>query len=267
MSLTRSVTIDAAGGGSSGRLSMERALRGGYKRARSTTGTGGQIRLRKGRVPFRRFKQVAQKSIHTFVCGQQFETTLNENTGFGGLGLSIQFGATGEGMVYAIGGTAPAAIPNGVFANAASIFAMFDSYRIKEVQLCILYSANQVGLNSTTHALPVFYVVEDPDDINPLPSANVALGYGDCKTMQFGNTGNSGRQYTGIKAPTVPIQSNTISGAQFAVQKRSPWIDCGQSGIVHNGLKIFYKSPNTTNTSAGAITWTFSVVLECRGVK
>jgi len=246
---------------------MERALRGGYKRARSTTGTGGRIRLRKGRVPFRRFKEVATQAIHTFVCGQQFESTLNELTGFGALGLSIQFGATGQGMVYAVGGTALANIPNGLFANAASMMAMFDSYRVKEVQLCILYSANQVGLNSTTHALPVFYVVEDQDNLNPLPDANTALGYGNVKTMQFGNTGSSGRQYCSIKAPTVPIQSSTISGSAFAVQKRSPWIDCGNPDIVHNGLKIFYKSPLAVAQSAGTITWTFSVVIECKGVK
>jgi len=225
------------------------------------------MRLSKARVPFRRFKEVAAKSIHTFVCGQQFETSLNEATGFGGLGLSIQFGATGEGMVYAIGGAAPSGIPNGPFANAGAMMAMFDSYRVKEVQLCILYSANQVGLNSTTHALPVFYCVEDQDNIGPLPDANTALGYGNSKTLQFGNTGFSGRQYVTMTAPTVPIQSNTVSGTAFAVQKRSPWIDSGTPNIVHNGLKIFYKSPNTTNTSAGIITWTFSVVIECKGVK
>jgi len=261
--VTRTVTIDGAGGGM---LSNAGGLRG-YKRARPAGAAARGMRMSKGRVPFRRFKEVASKSIHTFVCGQQFESTLNEQTGFGGLGLSIQFGATGQGMVYGIGAGALAAIPNGLFANAASMMAMFDSYRVKEVQLCILYSANQVGLNSTTHALPVFYVVEDQDNINPLPDANTALGYGNVKTMQFGNTGSSGRQYCSIKAPTVPIQSSTISGSAFAVQKRSPWIDCGNPDIVHNGLKIFYKSPNTTNTSAGAITWTFSVVIECKGVK
>lgn len=247
-------------------LSNAGGLRG-YKRPRAASAPYRGTRMSKARVPFRRFKEVAVKSIHTFVCGQQFESTLNENSGFGGLGLSIQFGATGEGMVYSIGGIAAAAIPNGPFANAASMMAMFDSYRVKEVQLCILYSANQVGLNSTTHALPVFYVVEDPDNLNALPDANTALAYGNCKTMQFGNTGSSGRQYCSIKAPTVPVQSNTISGSQFAIQKRSPWIDCGNPGIVHNGLKIFYKSPLSTNTSAGTITWTFQVVVECKGLK
>lgn len=266
MSIVRTVSVDAAGGGgpSHGRaLDYARS----YKRARGQMVPTRATRLSKGRVPFRRFKEIASKRIHTFVCGQQFETTLNETTGFGGLGFSIQFGATGQGMVYAIGGGAPAAIPNGLFANATSMMAMFDSYRVKEVQLCILFSANQVGLNSTTHGLPVFYSVEDSDDINPLPNANAALGYGNCKTQQFGNTGKEGRQYCSIKAPTVPIQSNTISGSQFAVQKRSPWIDCNNPAIVHNGLKIWYASPVTSNVTAGTITWTFSVVIECKGLK
>lgn len=265
MSLRRTVTIDAAGGGgpSHGRsLDYARSV----KRARGQMVPTRAARVSKARIPFRRFKEVAAKALHTFVCGQQFESTLNEQTGFGGLGLSIQFGATGQGMVYAVGGTAPAAIPNGIFANAASMFAMFDSYRIKEVQLVIMYSANQVATSSTTHALPVFYIVEDPDDINPLPDANTALAYGNCRTIQLGNN-NNGKAYASIKAPTVPIQSQTVSGTAFAVQKRSPWIDCGTANIVHNGLKIYYKSPLNVLQQAATVTWTFSVILEFKGVK
>jgi len=261
MSVVRTVSVDAAGGGMSHGSSLDFARR--YKRTRGGGAGGGAVRIRKGKMPFRRFKEVAVKRIHTFIAGQQFETTLNANTGFGGLGHSIQFGVTGQGMVYAIAAQAPANIPNGFIANVG-MYQLFDTYRIKEVQISMAYSANQVATSSNTHSLPIFYCVEDQDNLLHLTSANQALGYGTCKTIQFGD---SSLKYLTMKAPTVPIAANTVSASQFSIQKRSPWIDCEQQAIVHNGLKIWYATPLASSSQQATITWTFQIVIECKGLK
>lgn len=192
----------------------------------------------------------------------QVSVTLNQGFGFGGAYDNINWGFA-LGRIIGFG--------NGAFqfslpvSNAAEFQALFDYYKINAVKMQMFYTHNTSTVTQNTTALPMFLICNDFDDIGEtmtLNSMNERVGV---RTVQFENSGIRGiNHYIKPKPTSVVVQTNVDTGAlstaNAGVEFGTTWLDCAQSNIVHNGIKVLYHNQGrTTSADIGTITFVFDV--------
>jgi len=112
--------------------------------------------------------------------------------------------------------------------QVASLAAVFDQYRMDEVEVWLNPQASSQGTATSTDGL--FSSVIDYDDSNALTTVNQAYDY----TNVLTTSGCSGH-YRRFK-PHVAIAAYSGAFTSFANQE-SPWIDFASTGVQHYGLK------------------------------
>jgi hypothetical protein len=113
--------------------------------------------------------------------------------------------------------------------QAASFGAVFDQYRIDEIEFTLrpFFTTGQSGMHT-----PLLYTVIDYDDAVTLTGGNATfLSYENCITSQY---------ETVVRAfkPHVAMAALDTTAYTSSVNAESPWCDMANSGIVHYGLKL-----------------------------
>lgn len=126
--------------------------------------------------------------------------------------------------------------------------SLYDQYKIKAVKVDIVPLSDS-STSQSSGFLPTLYWARDNDDGGIAPAAEADLRQRqDCKTMRL--TGPRSIYIRNPKCTTdVEVQG---AGVTLASKIESAgWIDCNDSNVMHNGLKMWFKNvdlrvaPNT----------------------
>lgn len=207
----------------------------------------------------------------TFWRKTELNLALNQSTGFGIGGLNLNFGfALGYVFGYLNGAfTYAPTVP-----NASDFQALFDYYQIKAVKLQMFFTKNTSDQSGgSTIGMPILIVCNDFDDVQePMTLALMNQRVG-VRHVQFSADNQNGiNHYIKPRPSTVVVQTDFATGVQTSANAGIPmgstWLDCAQSNILHNGIKIFYDNQGlTTATNLGNITFVFDICYEFKGYR
>jgi hypothetical protein len=114
--------------------------------------------------------------------------------------------------------------------------ALYDRYRIEEVEVAIMYGTNAYPPGTQAVAqLPILNVVFDPSD-NSTFSLSSIMQYQNLHTVQLGNLRNSNGYVVKFK----PRSLITAGGSAAAATEMNPWLSKDTPTVPHYGLKLFY---------------------------
>jgi len=209
----------------------------------------------------------------TFWRKTEVNIALGQVSGFGALGNNVNWG-------FALGRII--GFVNGVFVyslqvpNASDFQALFDYYQIKAVKMQMFFTKNTDPVSTTTsgsHGIPIMIIANDFDDIAEtmtLSSMNERVG---SRHVQFDTSSPNGIvHYIKPKPTSVVVSTDVTTGASQAsnagVIFGTQWLDCAQSNVVHNGVKVFYDNQGVTNNiTLGNVTFVFDVCYEFKGYR
>lgn len=213
---------------------------------RGTGGGGGRFPVRT-RVP-RPFRAAGIKDF-TFTY-EPFNMTITHGTG-GGInfynrasvpsapttvpgGNNFQFNFSLQSMELNINGSTGGALANAGNLNFADYTALFDSYRIRKVQLQMVYNADSQSQTMTT-GLPNLMMVNDYDDSQATTVASL-LQYDSWKLVQMGSGANNSKYWTVV--PRTQVAVETTAGSVTSISGGSKnWIDCATPNAKYFGVK------------------------------
>lgn len=138
-------------------------------------------------------------------------------------------------------------------ANYTEYSALFDSFRIKEVEITMVYNSNQSGISTNTSSLPTLWLANDYDDMNATSLASLQQ-YPSGKPLQFGNSSgsNNGKQVWRLR-PKTQIYALSAAGTTVAMSgQSSAWYDTNtstSSSLEWFGLKGFHDNQQSTSTA------------------
>ncbi len=174
--------------------------------------------------------------------------------------FSLGFNLTGVGT-YVNGilvGTAP-------IVNYGEYTVLFDSYRIRKVQIDMYYNSNSSTLGPGT-SLPMISIANDYDDVNSTSLASLSQ-YDSYRQIQFGNNCNNGRQTHSLK-PKVQSTVETVAGSTLGLQAaKDPWIDCNTTTALYCGVKGNYDNMNVQAVSVGLVTFYVKFFVEFKNTR
>jgi len=251
-----------------------RTLQTAYRRYRQNSDRrqlGSIVRSYKRANPY----QISPSSGRTCTFWRKTEIniTLNQLSGFGGAGASLNWGFS-LGFIYGyLNGTytySPG-VP-----SSAEFQALFDYYQIRSVKMQIFFTKNTDPVSGTTglsHGMPLLLIANDFDDIAEnmtLPTMNERVGV---RHVQFDSNNTNGiTHYIKPKPTNAIVESSTSTGirstAFTGVVFGTQWIDTASANIVHNGVKVFYNNQGlTNNVDLGNITFIFDVEFVMKGYR
>lgn len=139
------------------------------------------------------------------------------------------------------------------FNGSADYLALFDSYRIRQVE-CVIRPAYNVGTANLNP--PTIYSVVDYDD-GALPTASQMREYANCELTQYETVC---RHFV----PAVNVPSYVGGGAATGSNSVfAPWIDAASVNVEHFGVKIGMDGSATANTQQLEINHRFIVEWRC----
>lgn len=251
-----------------------RSIQAAYRRYR-TAGSTDQRQLRSVVRSYRKANpyQITPSSGRsvTFWRKTEINAGLNQSTGFSTLGNNVNFGfALGRIIGFVNGAfTYSPTVP-----GASEFQALFDYYKINAVKLQMFFSKTVSELSTTaTSGMPLLLIANDFDDIQEtmtLSSMSEKVG---CRHVQFDASSQGGiTHYIKPKPNSVVVQTDVFTGglstSNAGVVFGSQWLDCAQSNIVHNGIKIFYDNQGlTTSATLGNVTFVFDVEYVFKGYR
>jgi len=241
-------------------------------RSRSTSAGGRRTRARvvvtraplfSRRVP--RYLRTKGSKAFTMTC-QPFAMALGAGTGatqginFYGLGAvpttptfvnnpRFSFGFTLGAVNNYING---AFIGSAANVNYAEYTQLFDSYRIRKVEITMYYNSNSSSLNNTP-SLPVISMANDYDDVGSTALESL-MQYESYRCVQFGNNSGNGKVVHSLR-PKIQASVETTGGSALAMLSSNQWIDCNNTSVLHCGLKGNYDNMNIGSASVGFITF------------
>lgn len=174
-------------------------------------------------------------------------------------------------LSFSLGQTA--AYVNGVLSanfansNVTELTSLFDSYRIREVELRMVFSNNQSAVGTTTPALPVICFATDYDDAAATSYPTLAQ-YQDFKSIQFGNSSgpNNGQQVLRIRPKAITYSQDPVGAVVAQNNTASDWFDAQSTAVLHFGLKGFFDNQlaATAVTPLGFVTFYVKYFIECK---
>lgn len=136
--------------------------------------------------------------------------------------------------------------------NYAEYTVLFDSYRLRKVEITMVYNSNSSTLGPAT-SLPVMSMANDYDDPGATPLSGLQQ-YDSYRIVQFGNNNNNGQVKHRV-SPKIGTVVETTSGSGIAGSgSNKTWIDCNNTTVVYCGVKGNYDNMNISTASVGFIT-------------
>lgn len=209
----------------------------------------------------------------TFWRKTQFNVSINQSTGFNGLGNNLNWGFSLGRIFGFINGSFQYAV---TVSSSSEFQALFDYYKIDAVKIQMFYTKNTDPVSTTTgasHGMPIILIANDFDDIGEsmtLATMNERVGV---RHTQFDATNTNGiNHYIKPKPTSVMVQTDVSTGVQSisnsGVVFGSQWLDVAASNIVHNGVKVFYDNQGlSAATNLGNVTFVFDVCYVFKGYR
>jgi len=180
-------------------------------------------------------------------------------TGSNNFTLSYTLGGV---LVWFGSGPSSALVP---LANSGEYTALFDSYRIKAVEVTMYSSMNTN--QATTQFLPNLGTVTDYDDASPITWSEAAQ-YENFKVIQFAVPSKKVLRCRPVASCSV---ANTGGVFVPASASRSTWMDCAQNNIQHYGHKFCFDNPMvgaaTAAANEGFVSFHVRYTLEFKGTR
>jgi len=199
----------------------------------------------------------------TFWRKTQVSIPINQLSGFASTSPNVNWGFSLGRIIGFLGGIFSYSLP---VSNASEFQALFDYYMINAVKVQVFYSKTEADFSSgASQAMPMLLIANDFDDIAEPMSLNSMNERVGCRHVQFDGSNSKGiNHYIKPKPTNTVVQTNVdtgvLSSANAGVVFGTQWLDCAQSNIVHNGIKVYYDNQGrTSNTDLGTITFVFDV--------
>lgn len=228
------------------------------------------------RFPFRSVAYAADRNKFVMPVGAKLDLTWG-NTGLDQTGAAdITFAVTQQGISWSINNSAWNS--GTLWNNYASAAALFQMYRIVEMEVEVTYSNTEVlpaNSGNSVLSMPIVYSVCDREDARSITSASDMLQYASCQYKQAG----SGRIRQKMTRPSCYVVNDndqsligTVQASQLAY---SPWLACGTNSagataavIPHGYIKFFFDTmsilPPAVKT--GVFTFVVRAIFEYRGI-
>lgn len=222
--------------------SGSRSVRGRYQLA-----GGARVAVAVRRVP----RSLRPNSVKDFsFTYQPFNLTITHGAG-GGInfynqgsvptapvtvagGNTFQFNFSLSQMETLINGGGAGAIAFAQHLNYTEYTALFDAYRIRKVQLQMVYNADSQSQTMVT-GLPNIMMANDYDDSLATTTASLTQ-YPSFKLIQMGSGADNCKYWT-VK-PKTQISVETTTGAVTSISgKEFDWIDCATPNAKYFGVK------------------------------
>lgn len=132
--------------------------------------------------------------------------------------------------------------------SSTDFTALYDQYRIKGVKISIVPLSDSATTQSSGF-LPSLYWARDNDDGGVAPATEADLRQRqDCKTMRL--TGPRSIYISNPKCTTdVEVQGAGVTLASKI--ENAGWIDCSDTNVMHNGLKMWFKNVDLRSAPSG----------------
>ena len=161
-------------------------------------------------------------------------------------GNAFQFNFSLSQMQTLINGGGAGTIAFAQNLNVGEYTALFDSYRIRKVQLQMVYNADSQSQTMVT-GLPNIMMVNDYDDSNNTGPTSL-VQYPSFKLIQMGSGVDNCKYWTMV--PKTQMSVETTTGAVASISgKKYDWIDCATPNAQYFGVKGFVD----TQVSGGAL--------------
>lgn len=171
-------------------------------------------------------------------------------------------GFTLGGVQTYINGTFVANAPN---TNYAEYTALFDSYRIRKVEITMIYNSNSSSISGSP-SLPVMSMANDYDDVNSTSLSSLQQ-YDSYRLVQFGNNTNNGKVLHRV-SPMIGTVIETTGGSAIAGQNSNKtWIDCNNGTILYCGVKGNYDNMNQSSATLGYVTFYVKYFVEFKNTR
>ena len=137
--------------------------------------------------------------------------------------------------------------------NYAEYTALFDSYRLRKVEITMIYNSNSSTLGPGT-SLPVMSIANDYDDVGATQLSSLQQ-YDSYRVIQFGNNCSNGKVLHSVR-PKVQTVVETNAATVIAGSGTSKtWIDCNATTVAYHGVKGNYDNMNVGSAGVGFITF------------
>lgn len=256
------------------KTSAARKVQAMYRRyrTRSTTDSrqlGTIVRSYRKANPYQ-IQPSAGRSV-TFWRKTEINLTLNQSTGWGGLGSNSLNWGFSLGYIYGYLGGAMTYVPP--VPNAAEFQALFDYYKIGAVKMQVFCSKNVAESNNANGVMPVLLIANDFDDVAETMTSSSMLQRVGCRHVQFDANNTNGINHyvkprpSGVVAQTDPA-TGVLSSANAGIPFGATWLDTAQSNILHSGIKVFFDNQGlTTALTLGVVTFVFDVEYVFKGYR
>lgn len=147
--------------------------------------------------------------------------------------------------------------------NSLAVYqSMFDQYKIRRVTCHIEY-LNNVSAANATGLMPTLYTYHDLDDAVIPASLTQISGKQGVKIRQFGNKATTSYKFSIKPVTTTVVQVVNGGVTASAINKKSQWLDCVDSSVQHNAMKMFitdiYLPGSAAVTQAFRFNWTYDI--------
>jgi len=159
---------------------------------------------------------------------------------------------------------------NGGFVGSSAITnyteytQLFDSYRIRKVEISMFYNSNSSALGPGT-SLPVISIANDYDDVGSTGLESL-MQYESYRTIQFGNNTRNGLVKHQLK-PKVQSLVETTAGTAIAMNPSNPWLDCNNGTVLYCGVKGNFDNMNIGSASTGFVTFYVKYFVEFKNTR
>lgn len=173
------------------------------------------------------------------------------------------------GLSFQLGGVIPTL--NGVVGSGFSLTnyneytLLFDSYRIRKVEVTMFYNSNSSTLGPGT-SLPVISMANDYDDQSATDLSSLQQ-YDSYRCVQFGNNSTGKIKHSLMPKVQSSIQTSGGGTGYGFTPSGNPWIDCNNSTVNYFGIKGNYDNMNINTGSVGFITFYVKYFVEFKNTR
>jgi len=207
-------------------------------------------------------KRSTRVSVYPFKRQIQQTLGVQQATGWAAGGFDCAISISLAQATFFLNGTATF---GPTMPNVAEFTNLFDQYRIKRVNVRIIFSNNDSGVATPATTLPVVHCYNDYNDTAAKNLAAVQE-YPDIKTFQLGKEKDI--RWSFVPRVRSDVLTNSGISSSSAMNIPSPWIDTSSNNIEHLGARIFLNNiGRTTAADLGTCLFLIDYFLEFKFCK
>lgn len=142
--------------------------------------------------------------------------------------------------------------------SSSDFTSLFDQYRIAQVTLKFVPTAQNFGQSTTATDFPTVLTVIDLDDSVAAANPDGLRQYGTC--LSVGN----GTYFERVLTPRFAVAAYSGAFTSYAQSNPHQWIDCNSPGVIHYGVKWATTPITTTSGSYVLYNVEATYVIQCR---